>query len=257
MATQIFDPDMAYTGLMEYRLTGKPPVYLLKELYSLSEAIIYSMVGNHTDAEDMIQESVLRALKALHKYRIEMGPSKLHTYMSRVIHNRSVSYLKKKTPIPFDPHEIFLMTTDIKEYTESAHDQYERMEMVCRETMQVRFKILNPENVDDAFSLVYEISIPSANPKSVGRFRRVVRMLMLFAGIEDRSVAILLHDVAVFVIRLGMYDLLELGQDEYAKIKSTEEELSLMPEFKLAYMLQDLETAYDLLRGFTMSFGVF
>jgi RNA polymerase sigma-70 factor (ECF subfamily) len=60
------------------------------------------MVLNHDDADDVTQETFLKAWKGLEKFR---GESKLSTWLIRIAHNESITFInnrKKLAGVSFD-----------------------------------------------------------------------------------------------------------------------------------------------------------
>ncbi|MCX6787236.1 MAG: sigma-70 family RNA polymerase sigma factor [Candidatus Kaiserbacteria bacterium] len=67
----------------------------LKPVYSF----VVRFVGNKDDAEDIVQETFLKAWKNLKKYSRQNARFK--TWIMRIARNASIDYLRKKKQIPF------------------------------------------------------------------------------------------------------------------------------------------------------------
>src|SRR6266567_9446876 len=63
-----------------------------RSLYAL--ALKYS--GNHHDAEDLTQEAMLNAYRAIHKFK---GMSSFHTWLSRIMVNSFLNEKRKSDPL--------------------------------------------------------------------------------------------------------------------------------------------------------------
>jgi len=72
--------------------------HAFRELYDQFESMVYNlalrMSGNRADAEDIAQETFIRAFRYLHKFR---GRSSLKTWVYRIAINCSNSRLKRRT----------------------------------------------------------------------------------------------------------------------------------------------------------------
>ncbi|MEI7720314.1 MAG: sigma-70 family RNA polymerase sigma factor [bacterium] len=67
----------------------------LKPVYSF----VVRFVGNKEEAEDIVQETFLKAWKSIKKY--EPKTSKFKTWIMRIARNTAIDYLRKKKHIPF------------------------------------------------------------------------------------------------------------------------------------------------------------
>ncbi|MBI1268311.1 MAG: sigma-70 family RNA polymerase sigma factor [Cryomorphaceae bacterium] len=76
--------------------------WLVKQHKEQVYYFIRRMVLNHDDADDVTQQTFLKAWKGLEKFR---GDSKLSTWLIRIAHNESITFInnrKKLAGIPFD-----------------------------------------------------------------------------------------------------------------------------------------------------------
>jgi len=81
--------------------------------------VAYRMTGNQQDAEEILQETFLRAYKSLHRFELR---SSFSTWLYRIAVNRSLDFLKAKkmtdayqitdNPQPEEDHEIQIPATD-------------------------------------------------------------------------------------------------------------------------------------------------
>ena len=55
---------------------------------------IRRMVGNHDDADDVLQNTFIKAYRALNRFE---GKSSLFTWLYRIASNESISFLRKKS----------------------------------------------------------------------------------------------------------------------------------------------------------------
>lgn len=74
-------------------------------LYNLA----YRLCGNHQDAQDLVQEVLLRVRRGLHSYR----PGNLEGWLSRITTNTFLDQVRKKkrrptVPLPDDPDRVLV-----------------------------------------------------------------------------------------------------------------------------------------------------
>ena len=65
--------------------------------------IAYGFVNNHTDAEDIVQESFIRAYEAINGFR---GDSNFNTWLYRIITNLSLNRLRQKKTARFQSIDV-------------------------------------------------------------------------------------------------------------------------------------------------------
>lgn len=82
-------------------------------------ALAYHMTGNHEDANDLVQEALIKAYRSLKKFR---GNSSFYTWIYRITVNYTLNHVKRRrrhvhfslddvdTAIETDPHFIELMS---------------------------------------------------------------------------------------------------------------------------------------------------
>lgn len=71
--------------------------YLVRTYKDLAYTIAIGIVSNNEDAEEVVQDSFMKAFKSLHTFR---GASKFSTWLFRIVYNTALSKLKrKKMPI--------------------------------------------------------------------------------------------------------------------------------------------------------------
>ena len=78
-------------------------------LYSLA----YRLCGNHQDAQDLVQEVLLRVRRGLHSYR----PGNLEGWLSRITTNTFLDQVRKQrrrptVPLPDDPDRVLMGSPD-------------------------------------------------------------------------------------------------------------------------------------------------
>ncbi len=73
--------------------------------YSKIYSVIFRMVGNHQDTEDVLQNSFIKAYKSIDKFKEN---SKLSTWLYRIIVNESYRYLQYFKKLP-----LILITEDL------------------------------------------------------------------------------------------------------------------------------------------------
>jgi RNA polymerase sigma factor (sigma-70 family) len=58
--------------------------------------VVYRLIENTEDAEDVCQETFLRVYKGIHQFAFQ---SKLSTWIASIAYNTTVNYLKKKEAV--------------------------------------------------------------------------------------------------------------------------------------------------------------
>jgi len=78
-----------------------------RELMSLYQEKLYShirrMVGNHSDADDVLQNTFIKIYRYIHKFK---GDSKLYTWVYKIASNEALNHLNKKSKmqsVTFEP----------------------------------------------------------------------------------------------------------------------------------------------------------
>jgi RNA polymerase sigma-70 factor (ECF subfamily) len=97
--------------LVSERNTGEPASPLdLDEIVKAHSAFVYNvayrMMGNHVDAEDVVQDAFLSAFRSRDKFK---GASQVTTWLYRITVNAALMRLRKrsrKVEVPTDPTEM-------------------------------------------------------------------------------------------------------------------------------------------------------
>lgn len=63
----------------------------------------HSLVGNHHDAADVVQEALISAWRSLDTFR---GDSALKTWLYRLVHRRAMDLLRRRRPQPVEVEEF-------------------------------------------------------------------------------------------------------------------------------------------------------
>src|ERR1700735_3170096 len=66
--------------------------------------VALAVVRNETDAEDVVQETLLRAFRNLSGFR---GDSKLSTWLISIALNEAKGHLRRRGPLAFEPIEAY------------------------------------------------------------------------------------------------------------------------------------------------------
>ena len=79
-------------------LDGNPQKfsYFIAEYKHMAYSIAFRMVGNREDAEEIVQDSFIRAYKSLNKFRRD---SKFSTWFYRIVVNRALSVKSSKNQV--------------------------------------------------------------------------------------------------------------------------------------------------------------
>lgn len=86
--------------------------YFVDNYQHMAITIAYRIVGNMQDAEDIVQESFIRAFKNLSSFRKE---SKFSSWFYRIVYNRAISASKKK---------VWIEESNVENYGESDVGNY-------------------------------------------------------------------------------------------------------------------------------------
>lgn len=88
-------------------------VTAFEELARRHQATLYRIavrvLGDHGDAEDALQEALLDAWRRIDRFR---GDSAFSTWMYRVVTNRCLGMLRRRTPVPVEQLEDTRAATD-------------------------------------------------------------------------------------------------------------------------------------------------
>ena len=86
-------------------LTGDESAFaeLTKRHLSGVYSFVVRYVGNAEEAEDITQDTFLKAWKSLKKY--DPSSSKFKTWLFRIARNTSIDFLRKKKHVPFSQFE--------------------------------------------------------------------------------------------------------------------------------------------------------
>lgn len=87
--------------------------YFVDNYQHMAITIAYRIVGNMQDAEDIVQESFIRAFKNLSSFRKE---SKFSSWFYRIVYNRAISASKKK---------VWIEESNVENYGESDVESVE------------------------------------------------------------------------------------------------------------------------------------
>lgn len=81
--------------LIKSALAGEQSSYdrLMKKYYNLIQSLVYRMIFNKEDVEDLTQEAFIKAFNSLHKFDREFAFS---TWLYKIATNNCIDYLRKK-----------------------------------------------------------------------------------------------------------------------------------------------------------------
>jgi len=100
--------------LIENALKGDQPSYdrLMKKYYKLIQNLIYRMIFNKDDVEDLTQEAFIKAFNSLDKFDKEYAFS---TWLFKIATNNCIDYLRKKKLTTFSiDKEIYHEDEDLR-----------------------------------------------------------------------------------------------------------------------------------------------
>ena len=101
---------------------GPPLVDLQAWLHAHGNRLLrsaYLLCGNQTDAEDLVQETLLQALKSAHRFR---GDSAVYTWLYGILLNLSRRHWRKQKRLVFDDTIALRSPCSEKEYTEADRE---------------------------------------------------------------------------------------------------------------------------------------
>lgn len=101
--------------------------YFVETYQDMAITIAYRICDNMLDAEDVVQESYVKAYRNLHSFRAE---SKFSTWLYRIVYNTAVSLTKTKMWIDNRDMQHDIELLPLYEETEIAIEAREQNEMV-------------------------------------------------------------------------------------------------------------------------------
>lgn len=105
--------------LIKETLDGNREAYreLVIRYQQLIFAVIFKITGNYQDAEDIAQETFIKAYRALDGYR---GEAKFSTWLVRLATNKSLDYRRKQQRLSMDVLEenIERLSVNYESFTE-------------------------------------------------------------------------------------------------------------------------------------------
>jgi RNA polymerase sigma-70 factor (ECF subfamily) len=96
--------------------------YFIEQYKDMAFSIAFRIVNNRQDAEEVVQDSFLRAYKSLGKFR---GDSKFSTWFYRIVVNNALSRKKKDNADP-DEIDISLITDKMIHSVETTYKNLTR-----------------------------------------------------------------------------------------------------------------------------------
>ena len=241
----IFNEQLALQEVEEFLYgDGELSEELGAEIKSLARAIVLHEFGWRSDVDDIIAECTFAALNAVvFKYDPDRS-SRLHSYLSRVISNKAIDICRRRQA-ELVGDDILLLNSSTQYSDTEAHERYADMGDECVELMICRYRLHDTDDVADVFDIVYELEIPEClRGGRRGAVAQIQRMTKL-----PRTEASNMYMSVHFLLRLGILDMLDKARiEEYTRPK-TENILTLVPEFAVAYSVNDLALAMRLLHG--------
>ncbi|MGK3202097.1 RNA polymerase subunit sigma-70 [Amycolatopsis sp. MEPSY49] len=96
----------------------------------------YRMLANYEDAQDLTQETLLRAW---HKRESFQGHATLRTWLYRIATNACLDFLEKRTPVPFEPPAPGSELPYLQPYPDRMLPEDPQESVVARETIELAF----------------------------------------------------------------------------------------------------------------------
>jgi len=120
----------------------------MHQLYNLyAHALLntaFRIVNNKEDAEDILQESFIKAFTQLHQFKYQ---STFGAWIKRIVINTSIDALKKKNSTFF--------STEINGYTQAFDETSDRLEPLKRRQINELYKAL--QDLPDGYRTVFSL----------------------------------------------------------------------------------------------------
>ena len=197
-----------------------------------------------------MQECIASAFRVLPKYNPQRR--RMHTYLTAVMNNRIIDICRRKTADSTDPATIAELMAGKPPESSGLFELYESMYDECSEIIVQRFRNILPDDVINAFDIVYEVKIPAGLR---GGRRQVIALIRKEIEAElSYPSAIVLYNAIMFVLRLGITGLLKYANtNNYLHVDNCYM-FTNIPEFVVAYAIDDVKLAQHLLKGITIKF---
>lgn len=115
---------------MQQTLSGNTSAfaYFVETYQDMAITIAHRICGNMQEAEDVVQESYIKAYRNLHRFRSE---SKFSTWLYRIVYNTAVT--RAKTAVWTDSGEVLMGDTSfpVDNSLQTDMEEAERKEMVA------------------------------------------------------------------------------------------------------------------------------
>ena len=109
---------------------------LVNKYKDMTFTLALRMVGNKEDAEEIAQDTFVKAYKALHTFK---GTSKFSTWLYRIVYNTSLDYIKKNKRVILSEHidEIHEATIGTMQNAMSYIEAKEKKELIEKALLQL------------------------------------------------------------------------------------------------------------------------
>lgn len=164
--------------LIRSALAGEQNSYerLMKKYYNLIQSLVYKMIFNKEDVEDLTQEAFIKAFNSLHKFNREFAFS---TWLYKIATNNCIDYLRKKKLTTFSiDKEISSEDDDLRfEIPDEEHkpdkrvmnEQRKKIIEQAIDSLPVKYKrviILRHKEEKDYEEIAEELNIPLGTVKA-------------------------------------------------------------------------------------------
>lgn len=102
--------------------------YFVDTYQDMAITIAYRICNNMQDAEDVVQESYIRAYRNLHTFR---GQSKFSTWFYRIVYNTAVNQSRLKIWTPDTPEDRNITNIISEDEPEKKLEELEKQEIVA------------------------------------------------------------------------------------------------------------------------------
>lgn len=173
---------MNETKLIQQVITGNASAfsYFVDKYQHMGITIAYRVVGNMQDAEDVVQESYIKAFRNLHSFRKD---SRFSSWFYRIVYNTAVSSIRVNIWIDNDSVEVLELS--------SAPDLDAEYQLSEMENAEIIESVL--QRMSKADSLLLTLFYLEDNP---------IKEIALITGLNIPNVKVRLHRARILFKQL-------------------------------------------------------
>jgi RNA polymerase sigma-70 factor (ECF subfamily) len=168
---------------------------LMSQSYTHAYALAYRLTGNSAEAEDLVQETYIRAFRFFHRFNPELAFS---SWLNRIMTNAHIDTIRRKSKLKVSSLDHAGCDGDTVWDVPDSHSSPDRvlLDDMVEESLQLALKAMTPEFriavlLADVEGLSYE-EIAESLEVSVGtirsRIHRGRKQLREYLSVEDKGV---------------------------------------------------------------------